>query len=548
MPATPSGQDFLSVHPVLDEHILKALSATTSVAVYAMDINGDILSWNRGAEVLFGHSRDQMLSQNWSRLIPENRQGTENKVLAKLARGRSISPYESQRLTRQGELLDVFLSVHLIKIDGATKNTVGAVVISTNITAEKQNFRKLEDSTSKLGAVIDTALDGIISIDSEGNINAVNPMAEKQFGYHAHEMIGRNVNILMPSPYREHHDEYLKNYLETRKAKIIGIGREVVGLRKDGSEFPMELAVNSLKLDGQDAFVGVIHDITERKKHEQEIFEQHELVKQSNLKLTQALKVLESTQAELIESEKLAALGSMVAGVAHEINTPLGICVTAASGLTRSTLEAQQAYQGNTLTSSQLTEFFQRTQEFTDLLARNIDRATELVGRFKALAISQEKQESVVFNTASFIDDLALSVGLELQKYQCTLSIENSLEKELQMNRSSLYQVLRILIMNAAVHAYSENGGNIHLSLSTEGETLKILVTDQGRGIAVEPIKKVFDPFFTTRRGEGFTGLGLHLAYNLVRQALHGSITVTSQPEQGTVFTLSIPLHYGEST
>lgn len=533
---------------MLDEHILQALHLTTGVAVYAMDIHGDILSWNRGAEVLFGHEREQMLSENWNKLIPENLRGTENKVLTKLARGRSVSPYESKRVTRNGELLDVYLSVHPIKMDGNARDNVGSVVISTNITAEKQNFKKLEESTSKLGAVIDTALDGIISIDAEGNINAVNPMAEKQFGYHAHEMIGRNVNILMPSPYREHHDSYLKNYLNTRQAKIIGIGREVVGLRKDGSEFPMELAVNSLKIDGQDAFVGVVHDITERKKQEQEIAEQHELVKQSNRKLTQALKVLESTQAELIESEKLAALGSMVAGVAHEINTPLGICVTAASGLTRSTLETKQAYQESKLTGSQLTAFFQRTTEFTDLLTRNVDRATELIGRFKALAISQDKQETVTFDVDSFLDDLVFSVGLELQKYHCTLTLDQVFSGELEMNRVSLYQVLRILIMNAAVHGYAGKGGDIQLSLSAQDDNLNVAVSDQGCGISTDPVNKVFDPFFTTRRGEGFTGLGLHLAYNLVRQALHGSIAVSSQPEQGSTFTLSIPLQYREST
>ncbi|MGJ8686204.1 MAG: PAS domain S-box protein, partial [Spongiibacteraceae bacterium] len=140
-----------------------------------------------------------------------------------------------------------------------------------DISQRKQTESALHESSSKIEAIVQTVLDGIITIDQYGTINSLNPAAEQIFQYNAYELIGCNVKMLMPNPYQEEHDQYLKNYLTTGTQKVIGIGREVTGLRKDGSTFPMNLAVNRMEVAGETAFVGTVKDISERIEKEEQI-------------------------------------------------------------------------------------------------------------------------------------------------------------------------------------------------------------------------------------------------------------------------------------
>src|SRR5258706_4448182 len=187
---------------------------------------------------------------------------------------------------------------------GADSQGGGSIFVGIirDITERKSAERALHESAGRMRALIETAVDGAILIDARGVVLIFNPACEKLFGYSADEVIGENIKMLMPQPYRHEHDRYIANYRDTRDPKIIGSGREVIGRRKDGSTFPMDLSVGEARQDGESIFVGIIRDLTSRKRTEAE---------------------LEQARAELLRVARVTTLGELTAAIAHEVNQPL---------------------------------------------------------------------------------------------------------------------------------------------------------------------------------------------------------------------------------
>lgn len=211
-------------------------------------------------------------------------------------------------------------------MDGSCQSPAGFVVIW--VTATVGYFRKqteetsdMQDREARLSAVVDTAVDAIITIDERGTVEAVNHAGCQLFGYAADEIIGQNVKILMPHPYHDEHDGYLANYLRSGERKIIGIGREVTGLRKDRTTFPMHLAVSEVTLQDRRLFTGIVRDISELKRVEQELRQLNEELED---RVRQRTCELKDAQDALVRKEKLAVLGQLAGGIAHEIRNPLG--------------------------------------------------------------------------------------------------------------------------------------------------------------------------------------------------------------------------------
>jgi len=399
----------------------------------------------------------------------------------------------------------------------------------------------LKDRANQIKAIVETVVDAIITIDNQGIIEAVNPAVERIFGYKAHELIGLNVSALMPSPYREEHDGYLRRFQSTREPRVIGIGREVSGQRKNGDVFPMDLAVNAVTIDGRESYVGVVKDISERKQHEAELQRQYERTEQLNTELQATLEELSRTQHELVEAEKLASLGSVVAGLAHEINTPLGVSMTAASHLEALFRQRAAELQASKLTQSGLEHFFAGGAESTTLLQRNLQRAAELVNTFKRLSVSTSSNNICSLADDRTLENILLSLASELKKHQSELRINNRLEHPINLDASVLRDVLHNIVLNAAIHGYQSQGGVVYIDISSRPHQVTFTVRDEGAGMNEEVADKVFEPFFTTRRNKGGLGLGLHLTYNLVKQTLRGSIKVKTAPGQGTCFVLDLP-------
>lgn len=306
--------------------------------------------------------------------------------------------------------------------------------------------------------------------------------------------------------------------------------------------------------DGQ--VVGAIEtlqDITERKRAEHELRELNEQLEQrisertaalsqANDSLNDTIIKLRDTQAQLVASEKLASLGSLVAGIAHEINTPVGIGVTAATMLTGDVRQLRQAMDSGTMKKSDLLNFLNHAGEASDILFSNLQRAAELIRSFKQVAVDQTSDALRDINLQAYCDEVLTSLHPKLK--HSGIGIENNCPSVLlHTYPGAIYQILTNLVMNALLHAFPNGGpGKIQIAASLEShEQIRLVFEDDGCGIEPGHLGQIFDPFFTTKRGRGGTGLGLNIVHNLVAKKLRGQIHADNNPERGARFTLTFP-------
>ncbi len=267
-----------------------------------------------------------------------------------------------------------------------------------------------------------------------------------------------------------------------------------------------------------------------------------QLVEQRTIELSQALDDLKATQGKLVESEKMASLGGLVAGVAHEINTPVGIGITAASLLADKTTEFFELYKSGQMKRSQLEKFLDTAMQSSTMVLSNLNRAADLISSFKQVAVDQSTEEQRTFNLKQYLSEVLLPLKPKLRTTHHQVVIKGDEAIALQTYPGALSQVITNFVMNSLTHAYSlEDAGHLVFDFKLEGEQVILEYSDDGKGISQENLSKIFDPFFTTSRGQGGSGLGLHIVYNLVTQKLNGTIECNSQVGVGTKFTVKLP-------
>jgi C4-dicarboxylate-specific signal transduction histidine kinase len=265
-------------------------------------------------------------------------------------------------------------------------------------------------------------------------------------------------------------------------------------------------------------------------------------VKERTRELSDTLAELKATQKKLVESEKMAALGSLVAGVAHEINTPVGTSITVASNLAAKTQTFANSINQGQLKRSVLNSYLETAQQSSELLVQNLHRAGELVNSFKQVAVDQSNLELRTFKVKEYIEGVLFSIAPQLKTSPHEITVSGDANLTLNSYAGCLAQVVTNLVMNSLKHAYpQEQPGKLHWEILSEEKDLKIIYTDDGCGIPPANLGKIFEPFFTTKRNEGGTGLGLHIVYNLINHKLGGSIEVDSQFGEGTRFSLTLP-------
>ena len=262
-------------------------------------------------------------------------------------------------------------------------------------------------------------------------------------------------------------------------------------------------------------------------------------------KLNSTLKTLQATQASLLNAEKMAALGRLVAGVAHEVNTPLGIGVTASSHLSEEVKSLSKAYADGSITNTKMAEFLRNAEESAQIIGKNLVRAADLVRSFKKVAVDQNNEIAMQINMKAYVDDVLLSLRPQLKQTNHKVHVVCDETLEIMTYPGILSQLLTNLVSNSLCHAFTDSDeGEIFIEFFTTGDDrIHLKYRDTGRGIPVDFIDKIFEPFVTSKRGDGGTGLGLHIVHNLVTQKLLGTVDCHSVFGNGVTFEISWPRH-----
>lgn len=371
----------------------------------------------------------------------------------------------------------------------------------------------LEAAEARLKSILQTVPDAMIIIDEKGRIESLSTTAERLFGYGHNEIAGRNVSILMPSPYREQHDAYIERYLKTGERRIIGIGRVVVGQRKDGSTFPMHLTVGELRTGDRHHFTGFIRDLTDQQMTESR---------------------LKELQSEVTHMSRFTALGEMASTLAHEINQPL----TAISNYLKGSQRILQRLDGK-LDARLEGEDAAMLRDAIGKAADQALRAGQIIRRLRDF-VSRGESERTVESLPKLIEDastLAL-VGARENGIEVTFRLDPEATLVLA-DRIQIQQVLVNLIRNA-IEALVETPPPRRLEIVTAGRDaglVEVSVADTGSGLAPEVLRSLFQPFVTTKR-KGM-GLGLSICRTIV-EAHGGKISVDRREGGGTVFRFSL--------
>ena len=370
----------------------------------------------------------------------------------------------------------------------------------------QETQRALRESMARLTAVVETAVDGFILIDSRGRILLFNPACERLFGYRADEVFQENVKLLMPQTYSLHHDDYLRNFLRTGERKIIGIGREVVGRRKDGSTFPMDLSVGEARQDGESIFVGIIHDLTERKL----------------------------TERQLQQAQKMEMVGQLSGGIAHDFNNLLTVIVGNAEHLSeqlKSRLDLRQLADDICQAGERGAELTRRLLAFSRrqlLRPRAIDCHELIASTCKLL--KRTLRENIEVTTAFNIDAIfAFADSGQLESAVLNLAL----------NAQDAMAAGGRLTISTGIASLDDNYEGVHPDIES-GEYAMIAVTDNGEGMTSDVAARAFEPFFTTKEVGKGSGLGLSMVYGFVKQS-NGHVSIYSEPGLGTTVRIYLP-------
>ncbi|WP_159460647.1 ATP-binding protein, partial [Calothrix rhizosoleniae] len=271
--------------------------------------------------------------------------------------------------------------------------------------------------------------------------------------------------------------------------------------------------------------------------------ERTEELQDKNEQLKETLEQLKAAQTQIIAQEKLASLGSLTAGIAHEINTPIGIGVTAASVLEEKTNVLLQSHESGNMKRSELKKYLNTASQSSQMILGNLNRAAELIQSFKQVAVDQSSEERRVFNIKKYLEEILLQLQPKLNNTKHQINIQGSDYLSIDSYPGVFSQVITNLIMNSLIHAYDDlDSGNIIIKYYQEDTDFVLEYQDDGKGIADENLTKIFEPFFTTKRNQGGTGLGLHIIYNIVTQKLLGDIDCESCLGVGSKFIIKIPI------
>jgi PAS domain S-box-containing protein len=436
-----------------------------------------------------------------------------------------------------------------IAIFTRTLNTMSAA-LRERIAQLEQSQRRLSESEARFKTLFDMAPLPLTVSDREGRIVAANRAVRHTFGSAADNIVGKRsseVPFWASAIERERIWQIYRTEGAVQGA-IAGV------LLPDGSVGSVAIWSSSLTQDGSDVIIWALLDLTEELNAKRElkdlnvslesrVRERSAALERANGELNATLQTLRHTQHELLSSEKMASLGSLVAGIAHELNTPIGNSLLASTALHDRVLDFEQQVSAGNLRRSQLTAHLDEVCTASTLISGSLHKAAELISSFKQIAVDQTNDQRRAFDLLAAVQDTIATYMPRLRRVPCEVTLQIPAGLVLDSYPGGLYQILNNLITNALTHAFEQRqGAAITVSAERlEGDSIALAFSDNGSGMSDDVLKRVFDPFFTTKMGQGGTGLGMNIVYNIVTGVLGGRISIDSSLGAGTTIRMLLP-------
>jgi len=391
------------------------------------------------------------------------------------------------------------------------------------------SYIALSANETRRRAILSVIPDLMFNVSIDGiYLGQINDDLDMELLYPDFENIGKHLSQILPPEICDRHLLHIQQALSTGKIQVYEQQICVDGKCQDEEV--------RIVVSGANEVLFMIRNISDRKRAELAIY-------QKNAELAHTLEELKTTQKQLVESEKYASLGSMVAGIAHEVNTPIGNSLMAASILEHATQQFDATFSRGELKKSSLQAYLDKAKTSSEILLGNLQRAAELIQNFKQVAVDQSSLEQRRFAVKDYIEKILISLAPQIKYTPHQVVVQGNPEVMIQSYPGALSQIVTNLVMNSLTHAYQglEKAGHLQFDLVQDNDKVIIIYSDDGKGIPAESLPRIFDPFFTTARDMGGSGLGLHIIYNLVTQNLKSNILCKSEVGIGTKFIITLP-------
>ncbi|MFW5500021.1 MULTISPECIES: ATP-binding protein [unclassified Maridesulfovibrio] len=537
----------------LDENsvYISKLFSSAKAPIINCDTTGVILDMNPAAASLIGIDDSKVWSETLNTYFPSRFNKTISDALHQVTIGNLTPVLELPVHLKNGEEKYFIWTFSPVRME--SKDEADFILLQgLDVDESKKATQKAQESEARLRQIINLLPQEIFANDLEGKFLLVNSIKAKKMGITTDDITGkylpeiikdpvevtrileddrmvieRNEKLLTEESYRD--ENRITHWIETTRVPYISAENNT----------PAILTIST--------------DISRIKEVEQEMKSLNkELVERvamrttelenANSALLKSMDELRQTQDKLVETEKMASLGELVAGVAHEINTPLGISVTSASFIKELTESLQHNFESGTMKKSDLEKFLKTGSEALDNIMKNLERSATLISNFKQLAVDQSSDDVRQINLHEYIQGILLSLKPKFKKYKHEITVDCPKGLEINISPGSLMQVITNIVTNSLTHAFpNTDQGTISITAERSGKGVKLIFSDNGIGMGTEQVLKVFEPFYTTARSEGYTGLGMHLVYNLVTRALNGTIECQSSPGEGTTYEIWFP-------